>query len=107
MDYIEKEVEVVPKDTSSPWYYKSDSGLETIEVIEAFHLDYCLGTAFKYISRWDKKDSSIENGEKAVWFLVRKLWEDGHLQLPEFLRKLADKYEKEMEENERECTGYF
>ena len=37
-----------------PDYYKS-KGIETIDVIEAFDLNFNLGNVIKYISRADKK----------------------------------------------------
>ena len=48
---------------------------ETIEVIEDWDLDFCLGNAVKYISRAGKKDPSkeIEDLEKAVWYIERKI----------------------------------
>ena len=48
---------------------------ETINVIEAWNLDFCLGNAIKYISRAGKKDKSktIEDLQKAIWYLERKI----------------------------------
>ena len=48
---------------------------ETIKVIEAWNLGFCLGNAVKYISRAGKKDKSkeIEDLEKAVWYLQREI----------------------------------
>ena len=48
---------------------------ETINVIEAWNLDFHLGNAVKYISRAGKKDKSktIEDLEKAIWYLERKI----------------------------------
>jgi hypothetical protein len=48
---------------------------ETINVIEAWNLDFCLGNAVKYISRAGKKDKSktIEDLQKAIWYLERKI----------------------------------
>lgn len=48
---------------------------ETINVIEAWNLDFHLGNAIKYISRAGKKDKSktIEDLEKAIWYLNRKI----------------------------------
>ena len=48
---------------------------ETIEVIEDWGLDFCLGNAVKYISRAGKKDPSkeIEDLKKAVWYIERRI----------------------------------
>ena len=51
------------------------NGVETIDVIEAWNLDYCLGNTVKYISRAGKKDQDkiIEDLEKARWYLDREI----------------------------------
>lgn len=59
-----------------PAHYQSKSGLETIDVIEAF-CDYlngieavCTANIIKYICRWKKKNG-IEDLRKAAWYLNR------------------------------------
>lgn len=49
---------------------------EVIKVIEAWELDFHLGTAVKYIPRAGKKDPSteIEDLQKAIWYLNRKIY---------------------------------
>lgn len=58
-----------------PSYYGSDTIYETIKVIEAWQLDFCLGNAVKYISRAGKKDpdKEIEDLQKAVWYIQRRI----------------------------------
>lgn len=58
-----------------PSYYGSDTTYETIKVIEAWQLDFCLGNAVKYISRAGKKDpeKEIEDLQKAVWYIQRRI----------------------------------
>ena len=57
-----------------PAHYKSASGIETIEVIEAFTDGLegieavCTGNALKYLCRWKKKNG-IEDIRKARWYL--------------------------------------
>ncbi len=46
---------------------------EAIKVIEAWQLDFCLGNVVKYISRAGKKESEIQDLEKAAWYLNRKI----------------------------------
>lgn len=58
-----------------PSYYGSDTTYETIKVIEAWQLDFCLGNAVKYISRAGKKDpdKEIEDLQKAMWYIQRRI----------------------------------
>jgi len=56
-----------------PPHYKTASGLETIDVIEAFELNFRLGNAIKYILRAGKKGDRIEDLKKARWYLDREI----------------------------------
>lgn len=62
------------KMVSHPSHYQSDSGLEVIEVIEAFVEELngieAVDTAnvIKYICRWKKKNG-LQDLEKAMWYL--------------------------------------
>ena len=60
---------------SHPSHYRSDSGFEAIDVIEAWNLGFNLGNALKYISRAGLKDKNreIEDLEKAQWYLNREI----------------------------------
>jgi hypothetical protein len=62
-------------DYINPNHYKTEKGIESIDVIEAFELDFCLGNAVKYILRAGKKpDQPIERDlEKAIWYLNRRI----------------------------------
>lgn len=57
-----------------PNHYQSKSGLETIQVIEAFTEDLTgieavyTGNVIKYICRWDKKNG-LQDLKKAQWYL--------------------------------------
>lgn len=55
-----------------PGHYQSSTGMEVIEVIEAFELNYNLGNAIKYILRSGKKGAAIEDLQKAIWYLRRE-----------------------------------
>lgn len=49
-------------------------GIESIDVIEAFKLDFNRGNALKYILRAGKKTTNpIEDLEKAMWYLKRSI----------------------------------
>ena len=56
-----------------PSYYKT-GGIEAIDVIEAWNLDFCLGNTVKYIARCGKKsDKIVEDLKKAKWYLNREI----------------------------------
>lgn len=54
-------------------YQSTDPTYETINVIEAWGLDFCLGNVVKYVSRAGKKGNEIEDLKKAMWYLERKI----------------------------------
>jgi len=58
-----------------PKHYRSESGSEAIDVIEAWNLDFSLGNAVKYISRAGLKDpdKEIEDLEKVLWYVNRRI----------------------------------
>ena len=59
---------------SNPRHYQTESGIEAIEVIEAFFLDsFHLGNVFKYIARAGKKGDRLEDLQKAAWYLQREI----------------------------------
>lgn len=107
---------------SHPSHYQSETGLEVIDVIEAFTFDLkgieAVDTAnvLKYICRWGKKNG-LQDLEKAMWYLqhliehVRKLKEENeHVDLYADGKNIAsisnNKNEKEIfknYENNRNC----
>ena len=60
---------------NSPSHYQSETGLEVIEVIEAFKLNFNLGNCIKYILRAGKKEHSfvVLDLEKAEYYLKREI----------------------------------
>ena len=58
-----------------PAHYGGDSVYETIKVIDAWRLDFCLGNAVKYISRAGKKgpEKRIEDLRKAIWYIQHEI----------------------------------
>ena len=54
-------------------YGGSDSTYESIKVIEAWELGFCLGNVVKYISRAGKKGNKLEDLKKAQWYLNREI----------------------------------
>ena len=65
-----------PDKVNHPSHYGGEGNLyETILVLEAWGLDrdFLLGNTVKYISRAGKKDSPLQDLEKAKWYLDRKI----------------------------------
>lgn len=58
-----------------PSHYLTKSGIEAVDVIEAFDLDWHLGNAIKYVLRAGKKPGQplAQDLEKAIWYLRRRL----------------------------------
>lgn len=57
-----------------PSHYQGKNGIEVIDVIEAYDLNFNMGNAVKYILRNGKKteDTTIDI-KKAIWYLNREL----------------------------------
>jgi len=49
------------------------SGIEPIDVIEAWGLGFHLGNCLKYLARCDLKGQPVEDLEKARWYLDREI----------------------------------
>ena len=58
-----------------PNHYLANSGIEVIDAIEAWNLNFSRGNAIKYIARAGIKnpDKEIEDLEKAVWYINREI----------------------------------
>ena len=54
-----------------PHYTNHPSGVECIAITE--HMGFCVGNAIKYLWRADLKGSSIEDLEKAAWYVQREI----------------------------------
>lgn len=73
MEVKEKNTDVM---VDHPAHYKSNSGLEAIDVIEAFTADLsgseavCAGNVLKYMCRWPHKNG-LQDLKKARWYLDR------------------------------------
>lgn len=55
-----------------PSHYQSQSGLEAIDVIEAFKMNFNLGNVLKYIVRAERK-GQLQDLKKALWYLQREI----------------------------------
>ena len=77
------------KMVSHPCHYQSETGMEVIDVIEAFTFDLTgieatdTGNIIKYACRWKKKDG-VRDLEKILWYTqhlidhVKKLEEENN-----------------------------
>lgn len=62
-------------DFINPAHYKTKSGLESINVIEEFELNFNIGTAVAYLLRAGKKPGQPKEQDikKSIWYLEREL----------------------------------
>jgi protein of unknwon function (DUF3310) len=69
-----KGIDTDDKLVNHPNHYKSNNGLEVIDILKAFTEDLngieaiCTGNILKYICRWNKKNG-LQDLEKAQWYL--------------------------------------
>lgn len=68
---VNSNMEIVDN-VNSPRHYQGN-GIEVIDIIESFELNFNLGNTIKYVLRAGKKGNKKEDLEKAVWYLKREL----------------------------------
>ena len=67
------------KMVSHPDHYQSNTGIEVVDVIEAFTEDLKgieatdTGNIIKYACRWKKKGNPIQDVEKIIWYATHLL----------------------------------
>ena len=54
-------------------YGGKDNVYEAIKVIDAWELGFSLGNTVKYISRAGKKDDTVQDLKKAIWYIEKKI----------------------------------
>lgn len=54
-------------------YGGEDNPYEAIKVIENWGMNFNLGNTLKYLSRVGKKDDSLQDLKKALWYLQREI----------------------------------
>ena len=66
--------EISVKRVDHPDYYRAN-GIEAIDIIEAYGLNFGLGNVIKYVLRAGRKDPDRrqEDLEKALWYLGREV----------------------------------
>lgn len=62
-----------PDYVNHPPHYISGRKYEPIDVIADWDLSFCLGNALKYISRAGRKDDTIQDLKKAIWYLEKEI----------------------------------
>ena len=55
-----------------PEHYQSN-GIEVIDIIDSFDLNFNLGNSIKYILRCDKKGNKKQDLLKALWYINHEL----------------------------------
>ena len=63
---------VIKEEVNHPKHYQGN-GIEVIDIIDSFDLNFNLGNSIKYILRADKKGFKKKDLSKAVWYLNREL----------------------------------
>lgn len=53
-------------------YYKR-GGMETIDIIEAFELNFSRGNIIKYVLRAGHKDDELKDLKKALYYIQREI----------------------------------
>jgi len=56
-----------------PSHYLAGNGIEAIDVIESFQLNFHLGNVVKYLLRAGKKGPALDDLKKARWYLDREI----------------------------------
>lgn len=72
VEQMRKDVAGIVDLVNSPPHY-TQGGIETIDFIESKQLNYRLGNAVKYISRAAHKGNTLQDLEKAEWYLNREI----------------------------------
>tara|TARA_R110000765_G_scaffold341802_1_gene431912 strand:- start:131 stop:409 length:279 start_codon:yes stop_codon:yes gene_type:complete len=62
-----------PDPVSNPQHYTEGRGHQPLDVIEDWGLDFHLGNVLKYISRAGRKDSMVQDLNKAMYYLSRRV----------------------------------
>jgi Protein of unknwon function (DUF3310) len=63
----------VSDQVNHPPHYKGANGIEAIDVVEGFDLNFRLGNCLTYILRADRKGEALKDLKKARWYLDREI----------------------------------
>jgi hypothetical protein len=66
---------------NAPGHYRGSGGIENFDVWDAYILDPYSANAFKYLARWNKKGSALNDLKKALHYIDETIlrWEAGRL----------------------------
>ena len=69
-EYIRVPTKEVEKETvDHPQHY--NKGIEVIDFIDSWDLNFAAGNIIKYVARYNHKDNPLEDLKKAKWYLDR------------------------------------
>lgn len=68
---INNAIELEKETVNHPSHY--NQGIEAIEIIESWDLNFSLGNAIKYILRAPHKSNTLEDLKKASWYINREI----------------------------------
>lgn len=68
---INNAIELEKETVNHPSHY--NQGIEAIEIIESWDLNFSLGNAIKYILRAPHKSNALEDLKKAEWYVRREI----------------------------------
>jgi hypothetical protein len=54
---------------NAPAHYKGEGGIENFDVWDAYYMDPYTANAFKYLARYDKKGSPVNDLKKALHYI--------------------------------------
>jgi hypothetical protein len=68
---------------NAPSHYQGQGGIENFDVWDAYQMDPYTANAFKYLARWDKKGSPVNDLKKALHYIeeIIKRWNDPEAQM--------------------------
>lgn len=70
--FYEEDFELEKKESvNHPSHY--NEGIEAIDIIESWNLNFSLGNAIKYILRAPYKSNTLEDLRKAKWYINREI----------------------------------
>lgn len=62
---------MMKESVNHPSHY--NQGIEAIDIIESWELNFSLGNAIKYILRAPHKANQVEDLKKASWYILREI----------------------------------
>ena len=71
VEEIEKVQKLEVEKVDHPYHY--NKGIEAIDIIESWELNFSLGNAIKYILRSPHKGNQLEDLKKASWYINREI----------------------------------